>query len=72
MYMIVSVSSIKSCELVNGSSDCFQVVVSVSPQVQPLILNFLDLQDATAFVARCYSSDGQSYVASVMKYLDGK
>lgn len=70
--MIVSVSSIKSCELVKGSSDCIQVAVSVSPQVPPLVLNFPNLVDATAFVARCYGSDGQSYVAGVMKYLDGK
>ena len=68
--MIVSISTVKSCELVKGSKNVIQVAVSVSPQVQPLILTFDTLVDATSFVSRCYSDDGAQFVSSVMRYLD--
>lgn len=68
--MIISISTVKSCELVKGSKNVIQVGVSISPQVQPLILTFDALLDATSFVTRCYSDDGEQFVASVMKYLD--
>lgn len=68
--MIVSISTVKSCELVQGSKNVIQVAVSVSPQVTPLLLTFESLVDATSFVTRCYSNDGEQFVASVMKYQD--
>lgn len=70
MQLVIIVSQTKSCPLVSGSENVFNVSVSVSPQVPPVIITFIDWDAAESFISRCQSPDGAQFVQSIMKYLD--